>query len=65
MTKPLKAAAGKPSESKTPCKKFGGNEGMAFMQTMFEAYEKANKKAGKSRKHKRRDNDFSDNSNSQ
>ncbi len=29
--KPLKAAAGKPSESKKPCKKSGGNKGMAFM----------------------------------
>ncbi len=30
--KPLKPAAGKPSESKKPYKKFGGNKGMAFMQ---------------------------------
>ncbi len=29
--KPLKAAAGKPSESKKPYKKSGGNKGMAFM----------------------------------
>jgi hypothetical protein len=28
--KPLKGAAGKPSESKKPYKKFGGNKGMAF-----------------------------------
>ncbi len=35
--KPLKAAAGKPSESKKPYKKSGGNKGMAFMQSMFEA----------------------------
>jgi hypothetical protein len=39
--KPLKVAAGKPSESKKPHKKFGGNKSMAFMQTMFEAYVKA------------------------
>ncbi len=47
--KPLEAAAGKPSESKKPYKKSGGNKGMTFMQTMFEAYEKSQKKAGKSR----------------
>jgi hypothetical protein len=35
--KPLEAAAGKPFESKKPYKKFRGNKGMAFMQTMFEA----------------------------
>jgi hypothetical protein len=34
---PLKAAAGKPSESKKPLKKSGGDKGMAFMQSMFEA----------------------------
>jgi hypothetical protein len=39
--KPLEAAAGKPSESKKPCKKSGGNKGMAFMQSMFEAYAKS------------------------
>jgi hypothetical protein len=42
--KPLEAAAGKPSESKKPYKKFGGNKGMAFMQSMFKAYAKAKKK---------------------
>jgi hypothetical protein len=42
--KPLKAAAGKPSESKKPYKKSGGDKGMAFMQTMFEAYAKSQKK---------------------
>jgi hypothetical protein len=41
--KPLKATAGKPAESKKPNKKFGGNKGMAFMQTMFKAYVKAKK----------------------
>ncbi len=35
--KPLEAAAGKPSESKKPYKKFGAEKGMAFMQSMFEA----------------------------
>jgi hypothetical protein len=61
--KPLKAAAGKPSESKKPYKKFGGNKGMAFMQSMFEAYAKSQKKAGKSKKCKRHKNDSSDRSN--
>jgi hypothetical protein len=42
--KPLKAAAGKPSESKKPYKKSGGYKGMAFMQSMFEAYLKSQKK---------------------
>jgi hypothetical protein len=55
--KPLKAAAGKPSESKKPYKKSGGNKGMAFMQSQ--------KKAGKSKKLKKRDYDSSDSSNSE
>jgi hypothetical protein len=42
--KPIKEAAGKPSESKKPYKKFGGDKGMAFMQSMFEAYAKNQKK---------------------
>jgi hypothetical protein len=42
--KPLKAAAGKPSESKKPYKKSGGDKGMAFMQSMFKAYVKSQKK---------------------
>jgi hypothetical protein len=44
--KPLMVAAGKPSESKKPYKKFGGDKDIAFMQSMFEAFAKANKKAG-------------------
>ncbi len=63
--KPLKAAAGKPSESKKPYKKSGGNKGMAFMQSMFEAYVKSQKKASKSKKHKKRDYGSSDSSNSE
>jgi hypothetical protein len=63
--KPLKAAAGKPSEPKNPYKKSGGNKGMAFMQTMFEAYAKIQKKAGKSKKCKKRDYDSSDSSDSE
>ncbi len=35
------------------------------MQTMFEVYAKANKKAGKSQKPKKRDYDSSDSSNSE
>jgi hypothetical protein len=63
--KPLKAAAGKPSESKKPYKKFGCNKSMAFMQSMFEAYAKGQKKAGKSKKCKKRNYDSSDSSNSE
>ncbi len=62
--KPLEAAAGKPSESKKPYKKSGGNKGMAFMQSIFEAYAKSQKKAVKSNKHKKRDYDSSDSFNS-
>jgi hypothetical protein len=63
--KPLEAAAGKPSESKKPYKKSGGNKGMAFMQSMFEAYVKSQKKAGKSKKCKKHDYDSSDSSDSE
>jgi hypothetical protein len=63
--KPLKAAAGMPSESKKPYKKSGGNKGMALMQSMFEAYVKSQKKAGKSKKRKKRNYyDSRDNSDS-
>jgi hypothetical protein len=51
--KPLEAAAGKPSKSKKPYKKSGGNKGMAFMQFMFKAYVKSQKKADKSTKCKK------------
>jgi hypothetical protein len=63
--KPLKAVAGKPSESKKSYKKSGGDEGMAFMQTMFKAYAKSQKKAGKSKKRKKHDYDSSDSSDSE
>jgi hypothetical protein len=63
--KPLEAAAGKPSESKKPYKKSGGEKGMVFMQFMFKAYVKSQKKAGKSKKHKKRDYDSSDSSDSE
>ncbi len=63
--KPLEAPAGKPSESKKPYKKSGGNKGMAFMQSMLKAYVKSQKKAGKSKKCKRRDYDSSDSSDSE
>ncbi len=62
--KPLEAVAGKPAESKKPYKKLGGNKSMAFMQTMFKAYVKANKKAGKSKKRKKCNYDSSGSSNS-
>jgi hypothetical protein len=58
--KPLKSAAGKPSESKKPFKKSGVDKGMTFMQTMFKAYAKSQKKDGKSKKRKKRDYDPSD-----
>jgi hypothetical protein len=63
--KPLEAAAGKPSESKKPYKKSGGDKGMAFMQSMFEAYVKSQKKAGKSKKCKKPDYDSIDSSDSE
>jgi hypothetical protein len=63
--KPLEAAARKPTESKKPYKKFGGDKNMAFMQSMFEAYAKSQKKAGKSKKRKKRDYDSSDSSDSE
>ncbi len=63
--KPLEAAAGKPSESKKPHKKSGGNKSMAFMQSMFKAYEKARRKPVKSKKRKKRDYDSSDSSDSE
>jgi hypothetical protein len=63
--KPLEAAAGTPSESKKPYKKFGGNKGMAFMQTMFKAYVKSQKKACKSKKRKKRNYNSSDSSDSE
>jgi hypothetical protein len=58
--KPLEAAAGKPLESKKPYKKSGGDKGMAFMQSMFEAYVKSQKKAGKFKKRKKPDSNSSD-----
>jgi hypothetical protein len=63
--KPLEAAAGKPAESTKPYKKLGGDDSMAFMQTMIEAYVKANKKAGKSKKRKKCNYDSSDSSDSE
>jgi hypothetical protein len=63
--KPLEDVAAKPAESKKLYKKFGGDKNMAFMQSMFKAYVKSQKKAGKSKKHKKRDYDSSDSSNSE
>jgi hypothetical protein len=61
----LKAAAGKPSGSKKPYKKSGGDKGMAFMQSMFKAYVKSQKKANKSKKCTKSDYDSSDSSGSE
>ncbi len=61
----LEAAAGNSSESKKPYMKSGGNKGMAFMQTMFEAYVNSQKKAGKSKRRKKRVYDSSDSSDSE
>ncbi len=63
--KPLEATVGKPSESKKPYKKSGGDKNMAFMQSMLKAYAKSQKKAGKSKKRKKRDYDSSDSSDSE
>jgi hypothetical protein len=63
--KPLEAAAGKPSESKKPYKKSGGDKGMAFMQSMFEAYVRSQKKTGESKKCKKGGYDSSDSSDSE
>jgi hypothetical protein len=63
--KPFKAAAGKPSESMKPYKKFGGDKSTAFFQSIIEAYAKSQKKAGKSKKHKKRDYDSRDSSDSE
>jgi hypothetical protein len=63
--KPLKAAAGKPSESKKPYKKSGGDKSMAFIQSMLEAYVKSQKKPSKSKKRKKHDYNSSDSSNSE
>ncbi len=64
-SKPLEAAAGKPSEFKKPYKKSGGNKGMAFMQSMFEAYVKNQKKACQSKKRMKCDYGSSDSSDSE
>ncbi len=63
--KPLKAAVGKPSESKKPYKKSGGDKNIAFFQSVFKAYAKSQKKAGKSKTRKKCDFDSSDNSDSE
>ncbi len=62
--KPLEAAAGKPSESKKPYKKSEVDKGMAFIQSMFKAYVKSQKKASNSKKLKKHDYDSSDSSDS-
>jgi hypothetical protein len=56
-------AADKPPDAKKPYKKVGGKKSMAFMQTISEAYTKA-KKASKSKKRKKCENDSYSSSNS-
>jgi hypothetical protein len=63
--KPLEATAGKSSESKKLYKKSWGDKSMAFMQSMFEAYVKSQKKSGKSKKRKKCDYNSSDSSDSE
>ncbi len=48
-----------------PSPRAGGDKGMAFIKTKFKAYTKSQKKAGKFKKHKKRDYDSSDSSNSE
>jgi hypothetical protein len=66
MTAMVSPSRGKPSESKKPYKKSGGDKGIAFMQSMFEAYVKSQKRAGKPKKScKKCDYDSSDSSDSE
>ncbi len=63
--KPLGAAAGKPSVSKKPYKQFGGEKGIAYMTAMLEAIQKGQKRAGNSKKHKKRPYNSSSDSDSE
>jgi hypothetical protein len=63
--KPLGATVGKPSDRKKPYKKYGGDRNLAFMMAMFEAIQKGQKKAGKSKKRKKHAYDSSSDSNSE
>jgi hypothetical protein len=52
--KPLDATPGKPSESKKPHKKFGGDKQMAYMTAMFESIQKGLKKQKKGSKKRKK-----------
>jgi hypothetical protein len=60
--KPLGATPGKPSNSKKPHKKFGGDKQMAYMTAMFESIQKGLKKQkkGSKKRKKRYDSSSSD-----
>ena len=64
--KPLGATPGKPSDSKKPHKKFGGDKQMAYMTAMFESIQKGLKKQKKgSKKRKKRYDSYSSDSDSE
>ena len=63
--KPLGAASGKPSASKKPYKQYGGEKGVAYMTAMLEAIQKGQKRAGRSKKRKKRAYDSSSDSDSE
>ena len=52
--KPLGATPGKPSNSKKPHKKFGGDKQMAYMTAMFESIQKWLKKLKKGSKKRKK-----------
>ncbi len=52
--KPLGATPGKPSDSKKPHKKFGGDKQMAYMTAMFEFIQKGLKKQKKGSKKRKK-----------
>ena len=63
--KPLGNPAGKSFGAKKPHKQFGGEKGLAYMTAMLEAIQKGQKKAAKSKKHKKRAYDSSSDSDSE
>jgi hypothetical protein len=63
--KPLGAASNKPSASKKPYKQYGGEKGIAYMTAMLEAIQKGQKRAGRSKKRKKRAYDSSSDSDSE
>jgi hypothetical protein len=63
--KPLGNPAGKSFGAKKPLKQFGGKKGLAYMTAMLEAIQKGQKRAAKSKKHKKRAYDSSSDSDSE